>query len=33
MRIDDTTRAERSAPLWKNRDYMLLWSGQTVSMQ
>jgi MFS family permease len=32
----DTTRApdpppERLPPLWRNRDYMLLWSGQTIS--
>src|SRR5438067_2202096 len=22
---------QRLAPLWRNRDYMLLWSGQTIS--
>src|SRR5918996_5177477 len=32
MRTDDTTRPERTTPLWKNRDYMLLWSGQTISI-
>jgi predicted MFS family arabinose efflux permease len=32
MRTDDTIRPERSMPLWKNRDYMLLWSGQTISI-
>jgi len=31
MRTDDPIRPERSTPLWKNRDYMLLWSGQVVS--
>ncbi|HEU5103481.1 MAG TPA: MFS transporter [Roseiflexaceae bacterium] len=32
MQTDDPTRPERTTPLWKNRDYMLLWSGQTVSI-
>jgi MFS family permease len=32
MPSTDATVPERSTPLWKNRDYMLLWSGQAVSI-
>ena len=28
---EDITKPPR-VPLWRNRDYMLLWSGQTVSL-
>src|SRR5438067_3415828 len=28
---ENNTNRKRSVPLWRNLDYMLLWSGQTVS--
>jgi predicted MFS family arabinose efflux permease len=32
MPADDATGLTHPTPLWKNRDYMLLWSGQIVSI-
>lgn len=32
MRAGGATQAARPAPLWKNRDYLLLWCGQAVSV-
>src|SRR5215216_1601210 len=32
MSSDDGATQAPPAPLWKNRDYLLLWSGQTVSI-
>lgn len=29
--ISDKARQQPSSPLWRNRDYVLLWSGQTIS--
>src|SRR3954464_14103600 len=29
--INDTSRTERRSGLWRNRDFLFLWSGQGVS--
>jgi hypothetical protein len=30
-RTDETTTAQRAIPLRRNRDYLILWSGQAIS--
>ncbi len=32
MRQDVVTRPAPLMPLWRNRDYVLLWCGQTISV-
>jgi len=31
VRVQEEAPASKPAPLWRNRDYMILWSGQTIS--
>jgi predicted MFS family arabinose efflux permease len=31
MRVKEGALVSKPAPLWRNRDYMILWSGQTIS--
>lgn len=30
--LEEKTPSSETRPLWRNRDYMLLWSGQTISL-